>query len=112
MVGGSIQQGDEIRFSRPADFDVIEQVIKECNEVKNSTLPDADALIMFECAGRLISLGPLVRQEIAGVQATYNVPTVGFFTYGEIGKMANGNHEHHNLTCCWVGLKEKERHQQ
>ncbi|MDX1479030.1 MAG: FIST N-terminal domain-containing protein [Saprospiraceae bacterium] len=107
MVSGRIVEGDQIRFSVPAEFDVIDRVIEECNDVRAHDLPEADALLMFECAGRLISLGPLVGKEIEGVRAQYQAPMAGFFSYGEFGKTVNGNHEHHNLTCCWVGLKAK-----
>jgi hypothetical protein len=37
----------------------------------------------------------------------YNVPMAGFFSYGEYGRATGGNNEFHNMTCCWVALKEK-----
>jgi hypothetical protein len=108
MVGGNVKPGSKIRFSVPPDFEVIDQVIEDCKKVKEEALKEADAVIIFECAGRLVALGPLVGNEIEGIKNTYDVPMAGFFTYGEFGKTMNGNHEAHNFTCCWVALKEKE----
>ena len=107
MINGGVEQGSKIRLSVPADFDVIDKVIKESEQVMATELPQCDALIMFSCVGRLAALGPLIGTEIDGVRNTFNVPMVGFFTYGEFGRATNGNHEFHNLTCCWVALKEK-----
>src|SRR5689334_6748643 len=51
---GSVPQGSKIRFSLPPDFDVIEKVINACEELKTTEMPDADAVIIFSCAGRFI----------------------------------------------------------
>ena len=50
--------GFQVRFSLPPDFDVIEKVIKGCEELKAKDMPEADALLLFNCAGRPLSLGP------------------------------------------------------
>lgn len=107
MSNGLVEQGAKIQLSLPPDFEITEEVIEDCKKVKSNELKEADALIMFSCVGRLSALGPLIREEIEGVQNTFNVPMAGFFSYGEFGRATNGNHEYHNLTCCWVALKEK-----
>jgi hypothetical protein len=38
----------------------------------------------------------------------WNVPMAGMFSNAEIGRTRNGNVETHNLTTCWVVLKEKK----
>ena len=91
----------------PPDFEIIDDVVNDCREVKVNELQEADALIMFSCVGRLSALGPLISDEIEGVKNTFNVPMAGFFSYGEFGRATNGNHEFHNLTCCWFAIKEK-----
>jgi hypothetical protein len=53
LCGGSIPQGSMIRFSLPPDFDVIDTVVDSARQVKNTTLPDIDAMIIFSCIGRL-----------------------------------------------------------
>lgn len=104
---GSIKEGDKIRLTLPPDFEIIEEVHKNAGQVKSADMPDADALLMFSCVGRLGQFGPLIGDEIEGVRNVFNVPMAGFFTYGEFGRIKNGNNEFHNNTCCWVALKEK-----
>lgn len=107
MSNGMVEQGSKIQLSLPPDFEIIDDVVNDCKEVKANELQEADALIMFSCVGRLSALGPLISDEIEGVQNTFNVPMAGFFSYGEFGRATNGNHEYHNLTCCWAAVKEK-----
>jgi hypothetical protein len=107
MSNGLVEQGAKVQLSVPPDFEIIDDVINDCKNVKATELPQADALIMFSCVGRLSALGPLISNEIDGVKNTFDVPLAGFFSYGEFGRATNGNHEYHNLTCCWVAFKEK-----
>lgn len=107
MLSGNFNENDKVRFTLPPDFDVVDEVIKRSRSLKESELPDADALIMFSCSGRLVELGPMLSEEIDGIKNIYNKPLAGFFTYGEYGRATNGNNEYHNYTCCWVALKEK-----
>ncbi|MBU1821573.1 MAG: FIST C-terminal domain-containing protein [Bacteroidetes bacterium] len=105
VCAGSVPQGAQIRFSLPPDFNIIEKVVAECNEVK-AFQPLADALIMFSCKARHLSLGPMVSEEIDQIKDVWGSPMVGFFSYGEFGKTINGKHEFHNNTCSLVVLKE------
>ncbi len=107
VCSGSVPQGSKVRFSLPPDFDVMEKVIKGAEELKATEMPEADALVVFSCAGRILSLGPLMNQEIEGVRKVWNVPMVGMFSNGELGRATGGNLEMHNLTTCCVVLKEK-----
>lgn len=104
---GNVPQGSKVRFSIPPDFDVIEKVINECEDLKATEIPEADALLLFSCAGRLISLGPLISEEIEGIQKVWNVPIAGMFSTSELARATGGNLEMHNLTTCCVLLKEK-----
>ena len=103
---GTVPQGSKVRFSLPPDFDVMEKVINAAKEMKASEIPEADAVILFSCAGRIISLGPLMNNEIEGVKNVWNAPMVGMFSNGELGRAAGGNLEMHNLTTCCIALKE------
>lgn len=106
VCAGSVPQDSKIRFSMPPDFEVIDTVVAECEEVKNRYQPQADAMIMFSCKARHLSLGPLVSEEIDSIKNVWNKPLVGFFSYGEFGKAVVGKHEFHNNTCSLVVLKE------
>jgi hypothetical protein len=104
---GSVPQGSKVKFSLPPDFDVIEKVVKGAEKLKNTEMPEADAVVIFSCAGRILSLGPLMSQEIEGIRKVWNVPMVGMFSNAELGRATGGNLEMHNLTTCVVALKEK-----
>lgn len=107
MVGGPVKEGSLFRFSLPPDLDVIDTVIESSREIKEKELPDADAMIIFSCIGRLLSLGPMLPSELDGLAATWNKPMAGFFSMGEFGKLDDSRPEFHGTTVCWVALKEK-----
>ncbi len=103
----NVPQGSRFRFSTPPDFDIIETVVGKAKELKNKTRTEADALLIFSCAGRLSALGPMAQEENEGLHNVWKAPMAGFYTYGEFGRAINGKHEFHSTTCCWVALKEK-----
>ncbi len=102
-----VPQGSRLRFSMPPDFDIVEKVLGDARELKQNSQLDAEALLIFSCAGRLSALGPLVGQENEGLYEIWKAPMAGFFTYGEYGRSVYGRQEFHSTTCCWVALKEK-----
>ena len=106
VFAGSLPQGSKVRLSMLPGFEVIEASLNEFAQCKNKQL-DAEALIMFSCAGRQIALGPYVSEEINGIKKIWDVPMAGFFCFGEIGRVANDKIEFHNMTCSLAILKEK-----
>ncbi len=102
-----VPQGTKLRFSVPPDFDIVENVLEKAKELKNASHADAEALLVFSCAGRLSALGPLTNLENDGLSEIWKTPMAGFFTYGEYGTNLNGRQEFHSTTCCWIALKEK-----
>lgn len=104
---GSVPQGSKVRFSLPPDFDVMETVINGAKELKEKEMPEADALIVFSCAGRILSFGPMMNEEIEGLKNIWNVPMAGMFSNAELARATGGNLEMHNLTTCCVALKER-----
>ncbi len=107
MCAGNVPEGSKVRFTIPPDFDVIDSVVSACLEVKETSLPEADAMILFSCKARHIALGPLVGKEIQGLKDVWNVPMVGYFAYGEFGRAQTSQQEFHNITCSWMAIKEK-----
>ncbi len=103
----NVQQGSRFRFSTPPDFDIVETIINKATELKNTIQSDADAVLIFSCAGRLAALGPMAQQENDGLAEVWNSPMAGFYSYGEFGRSVNGKHEFHSTTNSWVALKEK-----
>jgi hypothetical protein len=104
---GSVPQGSKVRFSLPPDFDVVEKVIQSCEELKATEMQEADAVVIFSCAGRQLALGPMIHQEIEGLKNIWNVPMAGMFSNAELARATGGNLEMHNLTNCCVVLKER-----
>ncbi|HMB40964.1 MAG TPA: FIST N-terminal domain-containing protein [Balneolaceae bacterium] len=104
---GSVPQGSKVRFSVPPDFDVMEKVIESAREMKETDMPEADALVIFSCAGRILAFGPMMNMEIEGLKEVWNVPMAGMFSNAELARATGGNLEMHNLTTCFVVLKEK-----
>ena len=102
-----VPQGATFRFSTPPEFDIIDTVLERAGIVKDQTREGADALLIFSCAGRLNALGPMAQQENEGLQALWNVPMAGFYSYGEFGRGLDGKHDFHSTTNSWVALKEK-----
>lgn len=106
-TSGTVPQGSKVRFSLPPDWDVMEKVVKGVQQLKDTEMPEADALVVFSCAGRILSLGPMMSEEIEGIKNVWNVPMAGMFSNAELGRATGGNLEMHNLTTCCVALKEK-----
>ena len=103
----NVMQGSRFRFSMPPDFDIIDTVVSKAKELKAKENSEADALLIFSCAGRLSALGPMAHEENEALQNVWKSPMAGFYTYGEFGMTENGKQEFHSTTCCWVALKEK-----
>lgn len=106
-TSGSVPEGSKVRFSVPPDFDVMEKVIQGAEELKEKEMPEADALIIFSCAGRIMAFGPMMNMEIEGLKKVWNVPMAGMFSNAELARATGGNLEINNLTTCCVALKEK-----
>lgn len=107
MLAEEVPEGSIFRFSMPPDFDVIDMVIKGSLELKEKEIPEADALVIFSCIGRLGSLGPMASAEVEGLAGIWNSPMIGYYSLGEFGRVANGKPEFHGTTVSWVALKEK-----
>ena len=107
LVDMPTKEGTKLWFSMPPEFDIVEEIIDEANQLKNTYQQDADALLIFSCAGRQPVLGPLTTAENEGLHEVWKTPMAGFFTYGEIGRAKKGKQEFHSGACCWVAIKEK-----
>lgn len=105
-TSGTVPEGSKVRFSLPPDWDVMEKVVQGAQNLKDTKMPEADALVVFTCAGRILSLGPLMSEELEGIKNVWNVPMAGMFSNAELARATGGNLEMHNLTTCCIALKE------
>jgi len=106
IFAGSLPEGSKVKLCLLPGFEVIEATLNEFNNYKKRE-PEPDAIILFSCAGRQITLGPYVSEEIDKIKNIWNAPLAGFFCYGEIGRVDSGQHEFHNMTCSLATLTEK-----
>jgi len=105
VYAGTVAEGARVRFSCSPGVAITEQALGEVRAF-HGRVPAADALILFSCKGRHMALGPLAEDEVVPMQRLWNVPMVGFYTYGEIGRNAEGATDFHNETCVLVTLRE------
>lgn len=105
FMAGPVQQGDVFRFSIAPGFEVIDETVAGFKTYAEDH-PNVDALIMFSCVARHMSLGPMIEEEIEGIYNIWKKPMAGFFSYGEVGQQELGNSHFYNETCSLVLLKE------
>jgi len=103
---GTVPEGAKVRFSMPPGSEIIDYAIEQMTEFKQQ-IPRSDAIVLFSCKGRHIALGQMVEDEISAIRKLWNVPLVGFFTFGEIGPVPQGRCDFHNYTLVPVLIYEK-----
>ncbi|MFO8235325.1 MAG: FIST N-terminal domain-containing protein [Bacteroidales bacterium] len=105
IFSGTVEEGSKIKFSVPPGFETIESSTQEILGLKDN-FPKAEAVLVFSCKARHQALGPLVEEELEGIQNIWEVPLIGFFSYGEIGNLDGYVCDFHNETISFVALKE------
>jgi hypothetical protein len=104
VYAGTVPEGAKVRFSMPPGFEVVGCAIEQFSAF-HQQIPEADAVVLFSCKARHLALGPMVEDEISAICKLWNVPLVGFFTYGEIGPCSGGRCDFHNDTLCLVLIR-------
>jgi len=105
IMAGPIAEGEKFRFSMAPGMEVIDQAVQEFKRFK-SVQEKPDALILFSCKARHWTFGPSVEVEIEALNELWEVPLVGFFTFGEIGKNEQKPAGYFNETCCLIAISE------
>ena len=106
IYAGSVPEGAKVRFSMPPGSEIIDHAIEQMSEF-NQQIPKSDAIVLFSCKARHMVLGPMVEDEISAVHKLWEVPLVGFFSYGEIGPLPQGQCDFHNETLVAALIHEK-----
>lgn len=106
MLAGPVKTGDQFKFSVAPGFGIIEDTIEGFQEY-HKNYASTDAMILVSCKARHMSLGPIVEEEVKGIQNIWNKPLVGFFSYGEVGLTEDGDCYYYNETCSLVLIKER-----
>ncbi|MGO9570738.1 MAG: FIST signal transduction protein [Desulfomonilaceae bacterium] len=106
VYAGSVPEGAKVRFGMAPGIEIIDQAIEQMSEF-NRQSPKPDAIVLFSCKARHLALGPMVQDEVSAISKLWEVPLVGFFTYGEIGPVLQGGCHFHNHTLVPVLIYEK-----
>ncbi len=106
VYAGTVPEGARVRFSMPPGFQIVDFAIEQLS-VFNKQVSEANAMVLFSCKARHLALGPLVEDELSAICKLWNVPLVGFFTYGEIGPNEGGRCDFHNDTLSLVLIQER-----
>jgi len=106
VYSGTVPEGAKVRFSMPPGSEIIDHAIAQMSRF-NQQVPTSDAIVLFSCKARHLALGPMVEDEISAIRRLWNVPLIGFFTYGEIGPVPQGRCDFHNYTLVPVLINEK-----
>lgn len=107
IFAGTVPEGAMVQFSVCPGSEVVAATV-EAMRLFRERAGGADALLLFSCVARHISLGPEVEDEIQRARALWNAPLLGLFTYGEIGADSGGSCAFHNETFTLLALREKQ----
>lgn len=105
VLAGSVIEGEYFQFGIAPDFELLERTTNEFGTLKNELL-EIDAALVINCKGRQTAFGPEMSEEIEAIYNLWEAPSIGFFSYGEIGNVDNGPCEFHNVTCTLATLTE------
>jgi hypothetical protein len=97
-VSGDIAEGSTVRLMRTSRESLIDSA-REGVARAVEAMPAPALALVFDCAGRKVVLGPRYKDELAAAFSALpaGVPTVGFFTYGELAPR-DGETIHHDET--------------
>jgi len=106
VFGGRISENAKVKFSILPSFDIIDKTVNEVRSLQ-TIIPKADAVLLIDCGARLYAFGPIMEDEVKGINDIWNAPLAGFFSFGEFGNAMNEASKYHNETCIVAVLKEK-----
>ena len=107
-MAGPIKEGDRFQFSIAPGFEILDETLEGFKKYKATLEHEADAVVVFSCKARHMSLGPMIEDEIEGLHEIWDKkPMIGFFSYGEVGQDDRKKAHYYNETCAIAIMKEK-----
>jgi hypothetical protein len=104
---GTVPEGAKVRFSCAPGLEIVDHSIEKLSQTIQTEF-SPDAIVLFSCKLRHSALGPLIENELSAIRELWNVPMVGFFTFGEIGPHPNGPCDFHGTAIVPVLIREKQ----
>lgn len=105
VFAGAIPEGSKVRFCIPPSMTIVERSVEEA-ELVRERMGEADALIFISCIARKLALGPMADDEVESMYEVWKTPSVGFFSYGEVGAAKDSPCDFHNESCTLVAIRE------
>jgi len=98
VLGADIEEGTIIRMTRGSRDGLLAAAGAACREV-TGRMPRPSAAFVFDCISRKVVLGARYKEELRAAFAAMpdGVPTVGFYTFGEVCPV-DGVAMHHEST--------------
>lgn len=103
LLAGTVPEGSQVYFTVSAGHGIKDATVAETAKLRDRQAAP-DLLLLYSCLGRLMALGPMIEDEVAAVHGLWNVPTIGFFTFGEFGATERVACDFLNNTCVVVAL--------
>lgn len=110
IYGGNIPQGSMVRFCAPNIVQTIQHTITEMQNFREEIhAGTTDAILLFDCAIRSRSFGSYMKKEVAAIYNLWNIPMIGFSSWGEIGNMRGQSCNLHNTVISMLTLRIKSK---
>jgi len=107
VFAGSVPEGANVQLSIPPSLQITETALGELKGLQQR-IQKPDTLLMYSCKARHISLDFMIDEETQGIKDLwFQVPFIGFFSYGEIGAKPGANCDFHNETLSVVAITER-----
>lgn len=87
VLASAMNVGDTFRFCLPPSLEVLDNSISQFQRMADRGVK-ADAVVLISCMARKVVFGPLINHEIKGIREIWDKPLVGFFSWGEIGRIS------------------------
>jgi hypothetical protein len=112
---GSVPLNATVRLTIATSAQVLAAAVDSLDAALDGAAAPPELLLVISCAGRQTILGTECGVEQLGMRSRLaarglpDVPMVGFYSYGEIGRIEGGSPRFHNETCVTVAVRSVPR---
>jgi hypothetical protein len=108
MLAGNMPMGARVCLMHADTDSLIEGAAKAADDTKPAQHKGDRALLMVSCIGRKLLMGADIEEEVETVAAAIgsNLAISGFYSYGEIAPLGDGEAELHNETVTLTLISE------
>ena len=108
IFAGKVPEGIKARIAIFPGKQALQNTINAIKEKAQKNV-SPDLLILFSCIARYICFGKMIEEEIRPAVKYFQAPLIGFFTYGEFGKIKNTfDFQNETNTLVWIKVRKNE----